>query len=89
MAGSAQNEPRKRVVVIGAGFAGIEVARGLGGSRADVTLIDKQNYHLFQPLLYQVATAALSECQRHARRSNEDFRGGKAHIFGRWHFGTV
>jgi NADH dehydrogenase len=60
MAGSAQNEPRKRVVVIGAGFAGIEVARGLGGSRADVTLIDKKNYHLFQPLLYQVATAALS-----------------------------
>jgi len=60
MAGSAQSESRKRVVVIGAGFAGIEVARGLGGSRADVTLIDKQNYHLFQPLLYQVATAALS-----------------------------
>jgi NADH dehydrogenase len=60
MAGSAQSQSRKRIVIIGAGFGGIEVARGLGGSQADVTLIDRQNYHLFQPLLYQVATAALS-----------------------------
>jgi len=60
MAGSARNGPRKHVVIVGAGFAGIEVARGLGASQADVTLIDRQNYHLFQPLLYQVATAALS-----------------------------
>ncbi|HEY5337939.1 MAG TPA: NAD(P)/FAD-dependent oxidoreductase [Rhizomicrobium sp.] len=60
MAGSTQHDPRKRVVIIGAGFAGIEVARGLGQSQADVTLIDRENYHLFQPLLYQVATAALS-----------------------------
>jgi NADH dehydrogenase len=60
MAGSDQNQSRKRVVIIGAGFAGIEVARGLGNAQADVTLIDRQNYHLFQPLLYQVATAALS-----------------------------
>jgi len=50
----------KRVVIIGAGFAGIAVARELGSAAADVTLIDRQNYHLFQPLLYQVATAALS-----------------------------
>jgi NADH dehydrogenase len=49
-----------RVVVIGAGFAGIEVARGLGRAGIPVTLIDRQNHHLFQPLLYQVATAALS-----------------------------
>jgi NADH dehydrogenase len=45
---------------VGAGFAGLEVARGLSNSPCDVTLIDRQNYHLFQPLLYQVATAALS-----------------------------
>jgi NADH dehydrogenase len=50
----------RRVVIIGAGFAGIEAARGLGAAGISVTLIDRQNYHLFQPLLYQVATAALS-----------------------------
>jgi NADH dehydrogenase len=49
-----------RVLIIGAGFAGIEVARGLGAKHIPVTLIDRQNHHLFQPLLYQVATAALS-----------------------------
>jgi NADH dehydrogenase len=54
----AKNEIR--VVVIGAGFAGIEVAFALGSARANVTLIDRQNFHLFQPLLYQLATAALS-----------------------------
>jgi NADH dehydrogenase len=48
------------VVVIGAGFAGIEVARGLGRAGIPVTVIDRRNHHLFQPLLYQVATAALS-----------------------------
>ena len=51
---------QKRIVIVGAGFAGLEVARGLGNAPCDVTLIDRQNYHLFQPLLYQVATAALS-----------------------------
>ena len=49
-----------KVVVIGAGFAGIEVARKLGRANIPVTLIDRRNHHLFQPLLYQVATAALS-----------------------------
>jgi len=49
-----------RVVVIGGGFGGIEVARALGRAGMPVTVIDRQNYHLFQPLLYQVATAALS-----------------------------
>lgn len=49
-----------RVVIIGAGFAGISCAAGLRNARASVTLIDRANFHLFQPLLYQVATAALS-----------------------------
>ena len=49
-----------RVVIVGAGFGGIEVARELGAKAVPVTLIDRQNHHLFQPLLYQVATAALS-----------------------------
>lgn len=48
------------VVIVGGGFAGIECAKALRGSGARVTLIDRQNHHLFQPLLYQVATAALA-----------------------------
>jgi len=50
----------RRVAIVGAGFAGAEVARGLGAAPVSVTLIDQHNYQLFQPLLYQVATAALS-----------------------------
>lgn len=48
------------VVVIGAGFAGLEVAKALGRAGIGVTVIDRRNHHLFQPLLYQVATAALA-----------------------------
>jgi NADH dehydrogenase len=51
---------RPRVVVVGAGFGGLEAARKLARSPVDVTVIDRRNYYLFQPLLYQVATAALS-----------------------------
>ena len=49
-----------RVVIVGAGFGGLSVAKALAGSAFDVTVIDQHNYHLFQPLLYQVATAGLS-----------------------------
>lgn len=51
---------RAKVVIVGAGFGGLAAAKALGGSNADVTLVDRTNHHLFQPLLYQVATAALS-----------------------------
>ncbi|HET8838558.1 MAG TPA: NAD(P)/FAD-dependent oxidoreductase [Flavobacteriaceae bacterium] len=51
---------RKQVVIVGGGFAGIAAAKELKNSNVDVTLIDKSNHFLFQPLLYQVATAALS-----------------------------
>jgi NADH dehydrogenase FAD-containing subunit len=51
---------RPHVVIVGAGFGGLEAARALARSPVDVTVIDRHNYHLFQPLLYQVATAALS-----------------------------
>lgn len=51
---------RSRVVVVGAGFGGLAVARGLRRAPVDVTLIDRTNHYLFQPLLYQVATAALA-----------------------------
>jgi NADH:quinone reductase (non-electrogenic) len=49
-----------RVVIVGGGFGGLHAARALADANARVTLLDRHNYHLFQPLLYQVATAALS-----------------------------
>lgn len=55
--------PRPRIVIVGAGFAGLNAAHGLAGAPADVTVIDGRNHHLFQPLLYQVATAGLSPAQ--------------------------
>jgi NADH dehydrogenase FAD-containing subunit len=51
---------RLRVVILGGGFGGLSAARALARVAIDVTLIDRHNYHLFQPLLYQVATAALA-----------------------------
>ena len=51
---------RKHVVVVGGGFGGLETAKALSGEELDVTLVDRRNYHLFQPLLYQVAMAGLS-----------------------------
>jgi NADH dehydrogenase len=53
-------QQRPRVVIVGAGFGGLEAAKALRAAAADVTVIDQQNHHCFQPLLYQVATAALS-----------------------------
>lgn len=51
---------RRRIVIVGGGFGGLSAAKTLMNSDVDVTLIDRTNHHLFQPLLYQVATAALS-----------------------------
>src|SRR5687768_12871733 len=52
--------PQHRVVIVGGGFAGLNAARALRRARVNVTLIDRRNFHLFRPLLYQVATGALS-----------------------------
>lgn len=52
-------ERRRRVVVVGAGFAGLELVKGLAAAPVDVVLVDANNFHTFQPLLYQVATAGL------------------------------
>jgi NADH dehydrogenase len=49
-----------RVVIVGAGFGGLEATFGLAGAPVEITLIDRRNHHLFQPLLYQVATASLA-----------------------------
>jgi NADH:ubiquinone reductase (H+-translocating) len=56
-------EDLPHVVVVGGGFGGVATAQGLRGERCRVTLIDQRNHHLFQPLLYQVATAALSPAE--------------------------
>ena len=60
MSTSTTSAQRPRVVIVGCGFGGLEAARALHGAAVDVTLVDRTNHHLFQPLLYQVATAGLS-----------------------------
>ena len=58
MTGQAQNP--HHVVIVGAGFGGLETTYRLAGAPVRITLIDRRNHHLFQPLLYQVATASLA-----------------------------
>ncbi|MGA0601384.1 NAD(P)/FAD-dependent oxidoreductase [Caulobacter sp. KR2-114] len=62
-AAAAPTRARPHVVIVGAGFGGLTAARALAGAPVDVTLIDRRNHHLFQPLLYQVATAGLAPNQ--------------------------
>src|ERR1700726_2156229 len=59
----APRRERKRVVIVGGGFAGLAAARALRHADAEVVLIDRRNHHIFQPLLYQVATAVLSPAE--------------------------
>jgi NADH:ubiquinone reductase (H+-translocating) len=60
MVDSLENKPPHQVVIIGGGFGGLYAAKALAKANVNVTLIDKRNFHLFQPLLYQVATGTLS-----------------------------
>ncbi|MGN6117452.1 MAG: FAD-dependent oxidoreductase, partial [Nitrobacter sp.] len=68
---------RRRVVIVGGGFGGLEAAHHLAGAPMNITLVDRRNHHLFQPLLYQVATASLATSEiawpiRHLLRRRED-----------------
>ncbi|BAB73084.1 NAD(P)/FAD-dependent oxidoreductase [Anabaena sp. FACHB-709] len=60
MVEALDNNPPHKVVIVGGGFGGLYAAKALAKAKVDVTLIDKRNFHLFQPLLYQVATGTLS-----------------------------
>ena len=70
-------ERRPKVVIVGAGFGGLAAAQTLRRAAVDVIVVDRQNHHCFQPLLYQVATAALSPADvawpiRHILRAQEN-----------------
>lgn len=76
-----------RVVIVGAGFAGLEVARRLAGAPVQITLIDQRNHHLFQPLLYQAATALLAASEiawpiRHILRKRKEVTTLLATVIG-------
>jgi len=80
-------DARPNVVIIGAGFGGIEAAKALRRAPVNVTLIDRQNHHCFQPLLYQVATAALSPADiawpiRHILRGQDNVTVLMAEVTG-------
>ncbi|MEW6453428.1 MAG: NAD(P)/FAD-dependent oxidoreductase [Pseudomonadota bacterium] len=80
-------DARPNVVIIGAGFGGIEAAKALRRAPVNVTLIDRQNHHCFQPLLYQVATAALSPADiawpiRHILRGQDNATVLMAEVVG-------
>ena len=57
------SKQRPQVIIVGAGFGGLEAAKALRRAPVDITVIDRHNHHCFQPLLYQVATAALSPAE--------------------------
>ena len=63
MSDPPMSQQRPRVIIIGAGFGGLSTAQALARAPVDITVIDRQNHHCFQPLLYQVATAALSPAE--------------------------
>lgn len=73
------SQPLKQIVIVGAGFGGLSAAKALAKAPVEITLIDQQNHHLFQPLLYQVATAALTPAEiavpiRHILRHQKNVR---------------
>ena len=63
------SKQRPQVIIVGAGFGGLEAAKALRRAPVDITVLDRHNHHCFQPLLYQVATAALCRPPRWPGRS--------------------
>src|SRR5206468_10713972 len=61
--GQSAASRRPHVIIVGAGFGGLAAAKALAHAQVGVTLLDRRNHHLFQPLLYQVATAGLAPAQ--------------------------
>jgi NADH dehydrogenase len=85
--GASAPETPHRVVIVGGGFGGLPACRFLGGLPVDVTLVDRRNHHLFQPLLYQVATGILPTGQiapplRHVLRRHKNVRVELAEVTG-------
>ncbi len=85
--GDDRADRRHRVVIVGGGFGGLPAARRLGGRSVDVTLVDRRNHHLFQPLLYQTATGMLAPGQiapalRHVLRRSKNVRVQLAEVDG-------
>ncbi|MGD0391131.1 MAG: NAD(P)/FAD-dependent oxidoreductase [Acidimicrobiales bacterium] len=83
----APPDGRHRVVIVGGGFGGLPATRFLGGKPVDVTLVDRRNHHLFQPLLYQTATGMLAPGQiapalRHIVRRQKNVRVQLAEVTG-------
>jgi NADH dehydrogenase len=81
------NAREHHVVVVGAGFGGLELVKNLKGAGVKITLIDRRNHHLFQPLLYQVATTSLATSEiawpiRHLLRKREDVTTLLAEVTG-------
>lgn len=81
----SSNKKQPQVLIIGSGFAGLNAAKALAKAPVDITLVDCQNHHLFQPLLYQVATAVLSPADiaspiRHIMRKQKNVKVRLAHL---------
>src|SRR5262249_59310552 len=85
--GAAMQKLTLKVVILGAGLGGLEAAKTLSRAPVEITLIDRHNYLFFQPLFYQVATAALSPADiawpvRHILRSQENATVFMAEVIG-------
>src|SRR5579884_3875697 len=81
------NKARPQVVIVGGGFGGLQAARALRNAPVQVTVVDRTNHHLFQPLLYQVATAGLSPADiaapiRHILRGQRNAEVLMAEVIG-------